>query len=46
LDVRHGIGTILSTDMTDDDRHNILHRNGECFLGKYPWFQKLWTGNR
>ena len=41
FDTHHGIGTLLSTDMTDDDRHNILHRNGERILGVYPWFQKL-----
>jgi predicted TIM-barrel fold metal-dependent hydrolase len=28
----HGIGTLLSADITDDDRHNILHRNAEKLL--------------
>ena len=41
FDTHHGIGTILSTEMTDDDRHNILHRNGERLLGRYPWFQQF-----
>ena len=27
-----GIGAILSADITDDDRHNILHRNAEGLL--------------
>ena len=31
----HAIGCILDADMTDGDRHNILHRNGERLLGKY-----------
>ena len=29
----HGIGSLLSEDITDDDRHNILHRNAEAILG-------------
>jgi predicted TIM-barrel fold metal-dependent hydrolase len=32
FDPHHGIGTILSTGMTDDDRHDILHRNAERLL--------------
>jgi hypothetical protein len=28
----HGIGTLLSADITDEDRHNILHRNAERLL--------------
>lgn len=28
-----GIGAILSADLTDADRHNILHRNAEKLLG-------------
>jgi len=28
----HGIGAVLDAEMTDDDRHNILHRNGERIL--------------
>ncbi|MCX7044247.1 MAG: amidohydrolase family protein [Candidatus Sumerlaeota bacterium] len=33
FDPLHGIGTILSTDMSDDQRHKILHRNAEKLLG-------------
>lgn len=29
----HGIGAVLSADITDDDRHDILHRNAESLLG-------------
>ena len=32
FDPHQGIGTILSTDMSDDDRHDILHRNAERLL--------------
>ena len=28
----HGIGALLSADISDDDRHNILHRNAEKLL--------------
>jgi len=28
----HAIGCILDAEMTDDDRHNIFHRNGERLL--------------
>jgi len=28
----HAIGCIMDAEMTDDDRHNILHRNGERIL--------------
>lgn len=29
----HAVGCILDADISDDDRHNILHRNGERILG-------------
>jgi uncharacterized protein len=29
----HAIGSLLSADITDDDRHNICHRNAEQLLG-------------
>jgi len=32
FDPHHGIGCLLSADITDDDRHNILHRNAETLL--------------
>jgi predicted TIM-barrel fold metal-dependent hydrolase len=28
----HAVGSILDAEMTDDDRHNIFHRNGERLL--------------
>lgn len=33
FDPHHGIGALLSADITDDDRHDILHRNAERLLG-------------
>jgi predicted TIM-barrel fold metal-dependent hydrolase len=42
FDTHHGIGTILATDMSDDDRRNIFYRNGEKLLCKYPWFNSMW----
>ena len=32
FDEHQGIGSLLSADITDDDRHNILHRNAERLL--------------
>ena len=34
FDPHHGIGAVLSAEITDDDRHNILHRNAERLLAK------------
>jgi len=42
FDTHHGIGTILSTDMPDEDRKNIFFRNGVRLLNKFDWFRKLW----
>lgn len=39
----HGIGAVLSAYMTDDDRRNILYRNGAKLLERFPWFKPLWT---
>lgn len=33
FDEYHAIGSVLSADITDDDVHNILHRNAEAILG-------------
>ena len=33
FDPHHGIGAVLSAEITDADRHNILHRNAERLLG-------------
>jgi uncharacterized protein len=32
FDQHHGIGAVLSADITDEDRHDILHRNAERLL--------------
>ena len=33
FDEHQAIGSVLSADITDEDRHNILHRNAERLLG-------------
>ncbi len=33
FDPHHAMGCLLSADMTDEDRHNICHRNAERLLG-------------
>jgi len=33
FDPHHAVGCLLSADITDDDRHNICHRNAEKLLG-------------
>ena len=33
FDEKHGVGALLSTSITDDDVHNICHRNAEKLLG-------------
>jgi uncharacterized protein len=40
----HGIGAVLSADITDDDRRNVLYRNGAKLLARYPWFEGIWRG--
>ncbi len=30
-----GLGCLLSADITDDDRHNIYHRNAERLLERF-----------
>jgi len=40
--LHHGIGGVLSVDMTDDDRRNILYRNGVRLLSRFRWFKPLW----
>jgi hypothetical protein len=34
FDTHHGIGTVLATDMSDEDRRNIFYRNGEKLLAR------------
>ncbi len=36
FDPHHGIGALLSADITDEDRHLILHRNAERLLDPLP----------
>jgi len=36
----HGIGAVLSAEMTDDDRRNIFYRNGVKLLQRFSWFEK------
>jgi len=38
FDTHHGIGAVLSADINDEDRHNILHRNGEKLLRKLGYW--------
>jgi len=33
FDTHHGIGAVLSADISDEDRRNIFYRNGESLLG-------------
>ena len=33
----HGIGCILDAQISDEDRRNILYRNGERILSRFPW---------
>jgi len=33
FDEQHGVGALLSTSVSDDDVHNICHRNAEKLLG-------------
>ena len=39
----HGIGAVMSADITDDDRRNILYRNGKKLLERFPWFEEFWN---
>jgi uncharacterized protein len=34
----HGVGAVLSADITDEDRHAILHGNAERLLRGAPFF--------
>ncbi len=38
----HGLGAVLSAEMSDDDRRNILYRNGAKLLSRFNWFGPLW----
>jgi len=39
----HGIGAVLSAEMTDEDRRNVFYRNGEKLLRRFPWFGGIWS---
>lgn len=41
----HGIGAVLSAEMTDEDRRNILYRNGAKLLARFPWFEPIWAAH-
>lgn len=41
FDTLHGVGYILSAEMSDVDRKNIFYKNGVRILQNYEWFQKL-----
>ena len=41
--IHHGIGGVLSVDTTDDDRRNILYRNGARLLSRFEWFAPIWN---
>jgi predicted TIM-barrel fold metal-dependent hydrolase len=42
FDTLHGIGCVLSAEMSDADRENIFYKNGVRLLQNYGWFKKLW----
>jgi len=44
FDPHQAIGDLLSAEITDEDRLNILNRNGVRLLKRYEWFQKIRPG--
>jgi predicted TIM-barrel fold metal-dependent hydrolase len=38
----YGIGAVLSAEISDEDRLNVFHRNGEKLLRRFPWFAPIW----
>ncbi len=40
--LHHGIGAVLSAEMSDEDRRNIFYRNGVRLLKRYDWFAPIW----
>jgi hypothetical protein len=38
----HGIGAILSAQITDEERRDIFYRNTWGILKRYEWFRKIW----
>ena len=39
----HGIGAVLSAEMSDEDRRNVFYGNGEKVLRRFPWFEAVWS---
>ena len=37
----HGIGTVLSADITDEDRKNIFYKSGDKLLSRYSWYTPI-----
>ena len=35
----HGIGAVLSAEMTDEERKDIFYRNGNRILSRFDWFK-------
>lgn len=38
----HGIGAVMSAEITDEQRRNILYRNGKKILSRFNWFHEFW----
>jgi hypothetical protein len=41
--IHHGVGAVLSAEMSDEDRRNILYRNAARLLRRFHWFPPLWN---
>jgi hypothetical protein len=41
----HGIGAVLSADITDEERRNIFYRNAVGLLRGFPWFDGIWSAH-
>ena len=39
----HGIGSVLSARISDDDRRNIFYRNAKKLLSRFNWFDSFWS---
>ncbi len=46
FDPHHGIGAVLSAEIEDEDRHNILHRNAERLLARAGVETQMLSGGR
>lgn len=43
FDPHYGIGCVVFSHISEEDRHNILHRNAERLLGRVDAFQNMNT---